>query len=169
MYKKYVEELAKKAYELAVEYDIEYGNESQCTLAAIQDTLSMRNDDVFKAATGLAGGIGATGAGPCGALSAGVIAISSKIGRERKNWKDPRETWYRTHELARKLREKFIEEYGGINCSDILKKLLGRSYDLSDPAELEQYFKDGGHDRENCPSVAGNAAKWTVEILLLEH
>jgi len=160
------EELAQKAYELAIKYEMEYLNESQCTLAAIQDTLGMRNDDIFKAATGFAGGIGATGVGPCGAVSAGVIAISSKIGRERKNWKDPEKTRWKTYDLARKLCEKFIEEYGGINCGDILKKLLGRSYNLWDPAEYEEYEKAGGHKKEKCPTVAGNAAKWTVEILL---
>jgi len=163
------EELANQAYELAVKYEMEYLNESQCTLAAIQDTLGMRNDDIFKAATGLAGGIGATGLGPCGALTAGVVAISSKIGRERKYWKDPEKIRWKTYELARQLCARFIEEYGGIHCGDILKKLLGRSYNLWDPAEYEAYEKAGGHNKENCPTVAGNAAKWTVEILLEQN
>jgi len=34
---------------------------SQCVIAALQDTLSARNGDIFKAATGLAGGTGLTG------------------------------------------------------------------------------------------------------------
>ena len=160
------EELAQKAYELAIKYEMEYFNESQCTLAAIQDTLGMRNDDIFKAATGFAGGIGGTGMGPCGAVSAGVIAISSKIGRERKYWKDPEKTRYITYGLAKKLCDRFTEEYGGFHCGDILNKLLGRTYNLWEPGAYEEYEKAGGHEKENCPTVAGNAAKWTVEILL---
>ena len=165
MDKKSKEELAKKAYELAVKYEMEYLNESQCTLAAIQDTLGMRNDDVFKAATGFAGGIGVTGVGPCGALTAGVIAISSKIGRERKNWNDPEKTRWKTYELAKNLYDKFVEEYGSGNCSEIQKKLFGRSFNFWEPADFEEFERAGGHT-EKCPSVVGNAAKWTVEILL---
>ena len=60
------EETAKKAYDLGFSYEKEYIGCCQCTIAALQDALHMENDAVFKAGTGLAGGIGATGVGPCG-------------------------------------------------------------------------------------------------------
>lgn len=160
------EKLANQAFELGVKYEMEYLNESQCTLAAIQDTLGMRNDDIFKAVNGLAGGTAVTGIGVCGALSAGIVAIGSKLGRERSHWKDPDKIRWRTYEVSRKLCQRFIDEYGGILCGDILTRLLGRRYNLWDPADYKEYEKAGGHNKENCPTVAGNAAKWTVEILL---
>ena len=159
------EESLKKAYELGFNYEKEYMGCCQCTLAAIQDTLDMQNDAVFKAGTGLSGGIGATGAGPCGALTGGVMAISSKIGRERKNFKDPEGIRWKTAELAKKLHDKFVEEYGSGNCGDIQKKLFGRSFNLWDATDYEEFEKAGGHT-EKCPSVVGNATKWAVEILL---
>jgi len=159
------EEILKKAYELGFKYEKEYMGCCQCALAALQDTLRMENDAVFKAGTGFAGGIGATGAGPCGALTGGVMIISSKIGRERKNFKDPERIRWKTYELAKKLYDKFIEEYGSGNCSDIQKKLMGRPFNLWDPADFEEFDKAGGHS-EKCPSVVGNAARWTAEILL---
>ena len=31
------------------------------------------------------------------------------------------------------------DEKCGINCSDVLKKMMGRSYDFTNPAEVEAY------------------------------
>ena len=159
------EEISKEAYELGFHYEQEYGGCCQCALAAIQDALGMENKAVFKSATGLSGGLCSTGDGACGALTAGVMAIGCKIGRERDNFKDPEENRLKTRELGLKLYNKFIKEYGSGNCREIQKKLFGRSYNLLDTSEREEFEKAGAHT-EKCPSVAGNAAMWTVEILL---
>jgi len=50
-------------------------------LLAVQETLDLKNDLVFKAATGFAGGMGLLGVSACGALSGGIIAIGQKYGR----------------------------------------------------------------------------------------
>ena len=158
------EERLKKAYELGFYYEKEYRGCCQCVLAALQDILGMENDAVFKAGTALAGGGCGTGTGACGGLTGGIMIISSKFGRERNNFKDPEGIRFKTRELALKLYNKFIEEYGGTTCKEIQKKLFGRSYNLLDPAEFEAFEKAGAHV-DKCPSVIGNAAKWTVEIL----
>lgn len=158
-------EILKKAYELGFQYEREYRGCCQCALAAIQDTLGMENEAVFKAGTGLAAGVCGTGTGACGGLTGGIMMISSKIGRERKNFKDAEGIRFKTRELALKLYHKFVEEYGSSNCCEIQQKLFGRSYNLLDPAEYEAFDKAGAHI-DKCPSVVGNAAKWTVEILL---
>ena len=159
------EEFARKAYELGYEYEKEYMGCCQCSLAAIQETLGMENDAVFKAGTGLAGGVGGTGNGPCGALTGGVMAISSRIGRDRSNFKDPEKIRWETYALVKKLYENFVEEYGSGNCRDIQNKLFGRSFNFWDADAYQEFEKAGGHS-DKCPSVVGNAAKWTVEILL---
>lgn len=159
------EEIVKRAYDLGFNYEKEYVGCCQCTIAAIQDTLGMENDAVFKAGTGLAGGIGATGFGPCGALTGGVMVISSKIGRDRSNFKDPERIRWKSYEIAKKLYDKFVEEYGSGACSDIQQKLMGRSFNLWEPADFEEFEKAGGHT-EKCPSVVANAAKWAVELLI---
>ena len=44
---------------------------AQCVLLAVKDTYDVP-PEIFKAASGLSGGIALTGEGPCGLLSAGL-------------------------------------------------------------------------------------------------
>ena len=83
------QELLDKAYELGFEYEKVYRGCSQCVIAAIQDTLDIRDDSVFKAGTGLAGGGGLTGIGVCGGYVGAVMVLSQLVGRERSNFEDP--------------------------------------------------------------------------------
>jgi C_GCAxxG_C_C family probable redox protein len=168
MKKKNIEELAKKAYKLGKKYEKTYRGCSQCVMAALQDALEIRNDDIFKSATGLAGGTGLAADGSCGAYIGAVLVLSSRVGRERNNFSDPEGIRYKTHELVRKFREKFIQEYGSIICRDIQNKILGRYYYLPDPEEFEKFHNAGAHD-VHCPEVVGKAAKWMTEIILKEN
>lgn len=162
------EALLQKAYELGFRYEKEYKGCCQCALAAIQDTLGIKGelaDAVLKASTGLSGGICLTCSGACGALSGGILAIGHKYGRTRENLLQAGEAMFKTQELGRKLYNKFLEAYGSGNCKDVQKKIFGRSFDLLNSEDWEAFEKAGAHD-DKCPSVVGNAARWTVEILL---
>jgi C_GCAxxG_C_C family probable redox protein len=163
------EAILKKAYELGFRYEQEYKGCCQCTLAAIQDTLNLGNsagfDAVFKAGTGLAAGICLTGSGACGSLTGGVMAIGYHFGRERSGFTSPGTAMFKTQGLGLKLFNKFIEAYGSGNCKDIQKKIFGRSFNLLDRSEWEAFDNAGAHI-DKCPSVVGNATRWTVEILL---
>ncbi len=119
---------------------------------------------ICKAATALGAGGCSTGNGLCGGLIGGIMVIGSKIGRERKDFKDLEGMW-KTRDIASKLYDKFTKEYGSGNCRAIQTKLFGRSYNLLDPTDKEAFEKAGGHT-DKCTSVVGNASKWTVEILL---
>ena len=74
---------------------------------------------------------------------------------------------FKTHQLARKFREKFIQEYGSVICRDIQNKVLGRYYYLPDPQEFEKFHNAGAHEI-HCPEVVGKAARWMTEIILQE-
>jgi C_GCAxxG_C_C family probable redox protein len=158
---------AEKAYQLGKEYERTYRGCSQCAMAALQDVLEVGNDDVFKAATGLAGGTGLACDSGCGAYMGAVLFLGSILGRERKNFSDPEGVRFKTHQLVRKYREKFIQEYGSVICRDIQNKILGRYYYLPDPQEFEKFHNAGAHD-VHCPEVVGKAAKWMTEIILEE-
>lgn len=93
------------------------------------------------------------------------MAIGQKYGRERNNLADPEGMRFRAYELAQKLHERFVEEYGSSTCRDIQKRIFGRSYNLLDPAEFQQFEEAGAH-RDKCPDVVGKGARWTVELLL---
>jgi hypothetical protein len=76
-------DLMEKAFRLGFDYEQIYRGCSQCTIAAVQDTLDIREDNVFKAAAGLAAGGGLTGIGVCGGYAGSIMMISWLCGRER--------------------------------------------------------------------------------------
>ena len=159
--------LTESAYKLAYEYEGTYRGCGQCVIAALQDIFNVRNDDVFKATTGIAGSAGMLCDTGCGAYVAGVIFISTLLGRERDNFADPEGIRFKTHEVVRKLHEKFIAEYGTAICRDIHMKVFGRYYYMPDQDEFIKFDNDGGHTTV-CTEVAGKAARWAAEIVIQE-
>ena len=156
-------ELLGQAYTRAFEYEQKYGSCPQCVLAAIQDVFGGIDDEVFKAGHALAGGVGLSTNGTCGALSGGVMALCCKHGRPRENFANGR--YLKSHQLAKKLYDRFVQEYGSCICRDVQKKILGRSFNMWDAKDYEEFGRAGGH-KDKCPSVAGNVAQWAAEILL---
>jgi len=156
------ENTEEKAYQLGKQYEHDYMGCSQCALAALQDAFGMRNDDVFKAATALAGGGGCTD-GSCGAYSGANMFLSYLAGRTRDDFADAAGNFHNAMVLVGKLHAKFIEEYGSIICRNIQTKLFGRFYYLPDPDELAKFEKAGGHTK-HCPEVVGKAARWAAEL-----
>lgn len=159
-----IKELAEKAYSLGWEYQKTYRGCAQTSLAALQDTFGLRNDDVFKAATGLSGGGGTSIDGSCGAYAGAILFMSSILGRERRDFIDAPRVRFQSFELARKLHDRFVAEYGAVICRDIQRKLVGRGYYLGDTDEMKKFDDLGGHETV-APGVVANAARWTVEIL----
>lgn len=160
-------EILDKVQELACQNERVFHGCAQSLLAAVQDVFGMPDDNVFKSASGLAGGIGISTMGTCGALIAGVMFLSLKYGRERRKVDDPEQVRFKSYELARLLQRKFIDEYGSPICEKIQKKIFGRAYRLYDKVEEQEFLKNGGHD-DKCPNVVGKAALWVGEILIKE-
>lgn len=159
--------LLEKAYQLGSECGRKYRGCSQCVVAAVQDILGIRDDAVFKASTALAGGIGLIGIGPCGAISGGVMVLSQLVGRERSNIEDPENMRFKSYDLAKKLVDAYLDEFGAIACRDVQIKKFGRWYYLRDPQEKQKLQDAGGFD-EKCPDVVGKTARMTVKIILDE-
>jgi C_GCAxxG_C_C family probable redox protein len=157
------EELMKRAYELGFGFERDYGSCPQCVFAAVGEILGNGSEETFKAIDALAGGLGRSGNGTCGALSGGVAAISRIYGR--KDFHDPDASGRELcMVLAKRLHDRFVEEYGSIICKDIRKKIMGRSYNFWDSKNSEEFNAAGG-DTDKCPEVVGKAAKWTVGLL----
>jgi|YNPBryantNP2012_1023418.scaffolds.fasta_scaffold05980_3 C_GCAxxG_C_C family probable redox protein len=160
------DEVLNEVYMKAYRYEANLGSCPQCVIAALKETLDVCNEDVFRAADALAGGTSLSSRGTCGALVGGMLAISSLVGREYKEFKEGKKKRL-VFKYSKPLYERFIEEYGSPLCCDVQKKLFGRSYVLYDREEYEAFEKAGAHV-DKCPSVAGNVAKWTAEIILEE-
>ena len=174
--KKSEQELLEEAETTSRKYAKEYHSCSQCTLLTIQEMFGLPGDDVLKAATGFAGGIGRTGS-VCGAVLGGVMALGLFYGRDRETMKHPDpgvraqrrdEIELRIGTLIKKLRAKFEEEYGSIICNDIETKIFGRSFDKWNAADRKEKERLGGHD-DKCPKVVGKATRWVVELILEER
>ena len=162
------ENLAEKAYELGKIYERDYRGCSQCLIAALHDTFNLRNDDVFKAATGLAGGGSRSTDGSCGAYAGGIMILSSLVGRERDKFSDSEGIRFQTMDLCQKLHDAFIQEYGTVICRDIQTKVMGRPFYLPDPDEFKKFEESGAHTI-HCLEVVGKAAKWVAEIIQQER
>ena len=159
-----------KAYELGKEYEKSYKGCSQCVVAALQDALNIRNDQVFKAATGLAGGGSGTTDGSCGAYAGAIMVLGSLLGRERDKFDDFESIApdSRAFTMMRKFRDKYIQEYGSVICRNIQTKILGRPYYIIDPDDFRKFEEAGGHDDSGCPEVVGKAARWMAELIEAE-
>ncbi|MHA1607245.1 MAG: C-GCAxxG-C-C family protein [Candidatus Freyarchaeota archaeon] len=159
------DDLPEKAFKLGREYEKKYTGCAQTVIAAIFDTLGIKNDDVFKAASGLADGLGLTGDGSCGALVGSSMVISYLYGRERKDFHD---IWkpMKSYILVKRLHDQFVEEFGSCRCYDIQKRLMGRTFNLYDPKELEEAINHRMFDY--CSRVVGTAAKLATRIILEE-
>ena len=160
--------LTENAYKLGFEYENSYRGCGQCTIAALQDTFDMRNDDIFKSITGIAGGAGLLCDVGCGAYIAGAIFFGSLLGRERDNFADPEGIRFKNHELVRKLHDKFIDEYGTVICRDIQMKLFGRYYYIIDEDEYTKFHNAGAHDTI-CTEVVAKCARWVAAIIIEEN
>jgi C_GCAxxG_C_C family probable redox protein len=159
------EEIAKKAFDLAERYEKECTGCAQTTIAGIFDALGIENDDVFKAASGLADGLGLTGDGTCGALVGGAMVIGYLFGRERKDCKDMLKPM-KSYLLAKKLHDEFVKKYDTCRCHDLQKSLMGRSFNLFDRAEFEEAAKSGM--MKHCSRVVGTTANLATGIILEE-
>lgn len=155
-------EILDRAFTLAKKYELENGNCAQCVFSGVTEALGIENNDVFRAATGFADGIGLTGDGHCGALSGGVMAISCLFGRKRDEFAR-RGKMMKALLLSRQLQSKFIEKYGVCRCHDLQTKFYGKFFNLLDPAEMEAAVKAGV--METCSTLAGEVARITVELI----
>ena len=160
-----MDEILNRAFEIAKQNELEGRNCPQCTIAGIFEAIGIENDDVFRASTGLADGVGLTGDGHCGALSGGTMAISYLFGRKKEDFSKVMKQ-LRACILSKKLHDQFVEKYGTCRCADIQTKLSGRFFNLYEPAEMEAALKAGM--AEKCSTLVGEVAKMTTRIILEE-
>jgi C_GCAxxG_C_C family probable redox protein len=158
--------MAEEADRLAEEYERKCTGCAQSVVAGMLDALGIDNESVFKAASGLADGIGLTGDGSCGALTGGCMVIGLVLGRERKDHEDMMKPM-KSYLMCKELHEDFLRRYGSCRCYDIQEKLMGRTYNLYDPDQLKEAFKTGMMD--HCSRVVGLAAGKAVEMILAER
>ncbi|MGV9170430.1 MAG: C-GCAxxG-C-C family protein [Promethearchaeia archaeon] len=184
------QELVEMAFEKGRQYEATATDCCQSAIAAIQDTLGIRNNDILRAGSAFAGGIGFTGFGNCGALTGAVMVIDQLCGRTREEFdadtkreiNDPDFDYIsatKGWEYAYEMVERYIIEYGSTECKEVATKAgtwaEGEEFiRLRSPArsllkkKREETDLLHPHELEGCPTVVGKAAKWATEIILRE-
>ena len=167
-----LQQLLEKASELGVAYEKNSGSCSQCTVAALREILGFE-DVIVKVASSSCGGQAGLSTGACGGVIGGTVVLDYYLGRSAgmisatQMIPEGMEELRRGMEAGRILCEKFIQEYGSILCPQIQSKIFGRSFNLQDPVDWKAFLEAGAHtDPSKCMSIVGNAARWTLAILI---
>ncbi len=148
------------AYEKALRYELDYGCCPQCVLAAVQETIGVVDDATVKASHGLSGGGALSGQGACGALSGGLLALSSKRGRDRDKLDKGR--FIGNFQKGAELVERFRDEFGGVTCAELQQRFTGRTYDMWKPDEYQAFSEARG---QKCAVATATVTRWVVEML----
>ena len=152
----------EEAYQLAYRYEQEKEHCSQCTLAAIMETLDSFDEKLFQAADALTGGSALSTRGTCGALAAGLLAISRLTGRNYEGFKAGKSN--HTWKYVQLLLNRFVDKYGSPIGCEVQKKIFGHCFNFNDANDKKAFVEAGAHV-DKCPSVCGDVAKWSVEII----
>lgn len=152
--------LGEKVYQMAFDYELNYGCCPQCVLTTVKETVGLVTDDVIKASHGLSGGGGLMGLGACGALTGGLIALSCKRGRDRDKFEKGR--FINNFRVGQALVDRFNSEFGGVTCEHLQQKFTGRTYNMWDAGEYEAFDKARKHE---CARATGLVTKWVIELL----
>jgi C_GCAxxG_C_C family probable redox protein len=154
----------------ALEYD-KYSGCSQSVLLALQEAFDVGDQESFRAATVLSGGVARRGE-TCGALLGGLMALGLVYGRDDiRDTQAYRDAMKPANEIVDEFKNRLTEEFGfdepldSTICHDIQEHIYGRSFDLNNPEDYPLFLEAGGHDDDGCPKTCAVAAKVTAEKL----
>lgn len=121
----------------------------------------MRDDNVFKAASGFGGGLGQMN-DVCGSLLGASLMLSMKYGRGREEIEDQEKVRSSYLPVAR-LYKWFEKEFGSATCRAIRTKMAGVFYDTKIPWQAEM-AKEAGLP-EKCAELVAKTCARTAELL----
>ncbi|MCR4442324.1 MAG: C-GCAxxG-C-C family protein [Peptococcaceae bacterium] len=160
----------QKLYDRGFEAEKIYFNCGQCVLVPFVEYLGF-DEVLFKAGSGMAAGIGQMG-DACGAYTGGALLLGVLFGRSYRDLEGDIETgkakFRNACRLVREFREKFVNEYKGINCREVQTTIFGRSYNLLDMDKDFPAFEAAGGHTTKCTDVIGKTTRMIAEVMLKE-
>jgi len=165
------EEILDRVEQRAASYMYEYKGCAQAVILALQQEFNLPGGSVAVKEASFAGrGIARLG-DMCGALFGGIMALGLASGRE--NLEDPvypdpevideASGLPRSLALVRRYYQRSVEALGGSTCRDIQVKMFGRSYDMGNPKENEEFSK---LSNTKCSELVGQVTRLTAETIL---
>lgn len=158
-------ELMKEAYRQGDRYEKVFRGCAQCAMAAVSDVSGKEDLVMFRAANGLAAGMGLLGDGACGGYSGGILSLGLFAGRRKEFFDGDKQEKDLCTKLVKKLHDQFIATYGSVICHDIHREIFGRAFHITQQADKEAFELAGAHTLDKCAAVVGTSAAWVVEIL----
>ena len=155
--------LINKAYDLGIQYEKKYAGCAQTIVAAIFEALGIWSEDIFKATTGLANGLGLTGEESCAALLGASMVISYLFGRDHEDFKDEYEPM-KSYALVKRLHNIFIRKYGACQCRNVQSKQFEVTWKYEERYEMKGHLRT--HMIDFCSEIVGNIAKIATKIIL---
>jgi hypothetical protein len=135
-------------------------NCAQPSFSALNDQFGLGADiTLIKALTPLPG-IALRGE-TCGIVTSSMLALGIVYGRDRL---DDSEGFFRSLPPCRAFCGAFSKEFGGTKCDDVTRSLCGRTYNLANPAEAEEWRNSGVADR--CSDVIAKGVRMAAEIIM---
>jgi C_GCAxxG_C_C family probable redox protein len=145
---------------------------SQGVLLSLQEEFGIGNDEVFKAATVLSGGVARHGE-TCGALLGSLMALGLVAGREKmEDTQAYRDSMEPSADIIRRYKEELQKQFGfegalqGTLCRQIHEKIYGRAFDMTDRDDYRAFLEAGGHGDNGCLKVCGIAAEVAAEKII---
>ncbi len=89
---------------------------AEAVVKTIVEQYQPLGDDLLMAASALGGGIVGSSRHLCGAFSGGVLAAGALLGRRQGG-----EDLHRCAELVKRFEERFLAEFGSLNCSELMR------------------------------------------------
>lgn len=137
------EALVRKAMDIGIQTETDYGNCIQSCLRGIYEAFPDIGitKEMLQGCFGIAGGCGCSLLGTCGALNAAAWVISLFYGRPVDDLDGDYEM---CHEMIREIVEQFRQKYDGILCCEVMKHNMGAVYDWHTPEGDAQYMAHDG-------------------------
>jgi len=153
------EEILSQLDEKAREYLRISGNCAQSSFKTLSEQFGLGDGTTLKALTPFPG-IALRGE-TCGAVVGSLMALGIVFGRDRL---DDQEGYLRSLRPCRAFCRTFAKEFGGTMCDDVIRLFCGRTYNLADPAEAEEWRKSGV--AEHCLDVVATACRIAAELIM---
>lgn len=137
---------------------------SRSTLIGLKAYFDFIPDELIRASMSLCGGAGAS-SGSCGTYTCGQLAVGLK-------YNVPLEDELKNPDLQdigaakfQAFRDKYLAEMGTTMCPEFQKKVFGRTFIFTNPADCEEYWKIEDH-AVKCADVVEKATRVIAEFLL---
>ena len=163
------EEILDRIEKRGFECEDKYHGCGQTVILPLQEAFDLKDEDLFKATSGLGYGIGRMYA-VCGALISGCLFLSLKNGRGYSDLEKPEDISTQIlkapYEIIGRLYKWFEQEYGSVICREVRKSILGVDLDPNVPWQARIIYGDG--HPVHCSKIVGKAARKAAELMMEE-